>query len=146
MPLPTNHRHVVQVFGGSSGSARMDSLFSSDWRARETALNDIAREAISLLLPHSSGGVGDHTLSGLPVDSSISGHVTPPRVECHRVQQVCMDVVKHSCADSVLKVFLAALVSTELFDVFVVVLFVVCCCGFICCFFVLWWCYFCWFV
>jgi len=88
----------------------MDALFSSDWRARETALNDISREAISLLLSSSVGG--DHAPSSIAAEASvvISGRETSPRVGCSQVQEVCMEVVKLSCGDSVLKVFLAALV------------------------------------
>ena len=116
----------VQVFQGTCSSTHVDSLFSSDWKDRETSLSSISRQAISLLLPSMSSR--DLALSSSPADSFESRNDTSPPPDSLPVQQVCMEVVKFSCGDSVLKVFLAALVCSYLFCFFCFIFF---CCLFL---------------
>lgn len=98
-----SHDIPFQLFGVSV----VDSLFSSEWKARETALSLISREAISLLLPQMA--TKGNSPSSYSVDNSLRGsEVKENRVEA--VQGVCLEVVRQSCGDSVLKVFLASLV------------------------------------
>ena len=73
----------------------VEGLFSADWKAREMALTLTSREAISLLLPQ------------------LSNPSTGSEVKDTSVHGTCMEVVRHSCGDSVLKVFLASLVSGQ---------------------------------
>lgn len=101
-PVNSNiYPDCFQIFGSS-----VEGLFSSDWKARETAILHISRESVSLLLPyiHSS-------LSKVPPmnegATGSGGNSGDPR----EVQEVCMQVVTIAANDSVLKVFLAALVS-----------------------------------
>ena len=91
-PLLSN---FSQIFGPGA----IEEVFSTDWKARETALNYLSREAIGLLLPQ----LTSKTQVGLGGGGEGSERV-------RGVQDVCMQVVAYSCSDSVLKVFLAALV------------------------------------
>ena len=87
----------LQLFG----TPGVDGLFSPEWKARETALSLISREAISLLLSQ---------MATRQLEASLrESEVKEVRPEV--VQGVCMEVVKQACGDSVLKVFLASLVS-----------------------------------
>ena len=81
----------------------MDGLFSSDWKARETALTLISREAISHLLSQvpPSKGTPPNVEGSVKVPGESRGDV---------VQTLCLEVVGQCCGDSVLKVFLASLV------------------------------------
>ena len=74
-------------------------MFSTDWKARETALSHLSREAITLLLPQLTSKTQVGLGGGEEGSEGVRG-----------VQDVCMQVVAYSCNDSVLKVFLAALV------------------------------------
>lgn len=84
----------------------MDGLFSTEWKARETALSLISREAISLLLSQMATHQMEASLRGSEAKET--------RVAV--VQCVCMEVVRQSCGDSVLKIFLASLVSIICLD------------------------------
>ena len=88
------HTHT-QMFGEGASA----DLFSSDWKHREAALALLSRESIAYLLPH--------------VTAKIQSRREPgeDREKARAVQEVCMQVVAHAANDSVLKVFLAALVS-----------------------------------
>ena len=95
-PLFSVIQFLLQIFGPGA----IEEVFSTDWKARETALNHLSREAISLLLPQLT--------SKTQVGLGGGGGEGSERVR--GVQDVCMQVVAYSCSDSVLKVFLAALV------------------------------------
>ena len=95
-PLSSAIQFLPQIFGPGA----IEEVFSTDWKARETALNYLSREAIGLLLPQLT--------SKTQVGLGGGGGEGSERVR--GVQDVCMQVVAYSCSDSVLKVFLAALV------------------------------------
>ena len=93
-----HHPFVLQIFGPGA----IEELFSTDWKARETALSHLSREAITLLLPQLTSKTQVGLGGGEDGSEGVRG-----------VQDVCMQVVAYSCNDSVLKVFLAALVRGE---------------------------------
>lgn len=80
------------------GIGSAEGLFSPNWKLREAALAHFSRESITYLLPH--------------VTAKFQSREPSEEEEgARQVQQVCMAVVAHACNDSVLKVFLAAMVS-----------------------------------
>ena len=91
---------LIQIFGNA-----VEGLFSSDWKARETAVMYISRESVTLLLPyvHLSSSKVPSVAGGVAGSGRNSG--------AREIQEVCMQVVTIASNDSVLKVFLAALVS-----------------------------------
>lgn len=89
------------------GSA-VEGLFSSDWKARETAVLHLSRESIPLLLPH----IQVHQSRVPPINGGATGSGGNAD-NARDVQEVCMQVVTIAANDSVLKVFLAALVSAD---------------------------------
>ena len=79
------------------GVGSAEGLFSPDWKLREGSLSHLSRESITYLLPH--------------VTAKFQSREPGEEEESARhIQEVCMAVVAHACNDSVLKVFLAALV------------------------------------
>ena len=79
------------------GSGPVEYLFSSDWKARETAITHISREVISFLMPQL-------TLKFHP-------RADGGQAKFGEVQEMCMQTVTYACNDSVIKVFMAGLVS-----------------------------------
>ena len=80
----------------------MEGVLSPDWKAREMAITNTSREVISLLLPQ---------IKASPSSSSSSSSIVGTSSEWREVQEAAYLVIVNGCSDSVLKVFLASLVS-----------------------------------
>ena len=84
-----------QVFG----EMVMEGVLSPDWKSREMAVAHTSREVVSLLLLQ---------IKATPV-SMVTG------AEWREIHEAAFLIILNGCSDSVLKVFLASLVSGSLF-------------------------------
>ena len=81
----------------------LDQIFSSTWKSREAGIQHLARDMVSLLMPsltHRTPSNGDPSHEQLQRSSVV---------RC--ALEACCPIIAYSCTDSVLKVYLAALVS-----------------------------------
>ena len=75
----------------------MEGVLSSDWKSREMAVAHTSREVIPLLLPQ---------INSTSAAASVTG------TEWREVHEAVFLIILNGCSDSVLKVFLASLVSS----------------------------------